>query len=381
VLEGGQGADAKLAASREAFAAAAGDDGGDAGDAGDKRGDRRTPEQRFLALWTGAAAPLMMRRAAVLLHVAAIAFALGLLAGLYARALVLDYRFGWQSTLLSPPQVHGLLATLLAPASALTGIAVPGPDAVAALRTDASGQPLGGAVAAPPASSVPWLHLMVATLAWAVGVPRLLLALHAAWQERRAARRMPWPVHDAYARRLLRARRSGVAANAAVQVLPHGFTPSPEATLALRALLAAEGHPPLELHVAAATAYGDEDAAAARLAAAPDAARAACIAWFDLAATPEPQVQGRFVAALRAAARGPLALLVDESAYRKRLGAGSPRLAERRRAWQALADEAGVGLACIDLLEAVAPPSARASTGLQALEAAWASTAPASRAA
>jgi hypothetical protein len=375
VLDGAKGAHAKLAASREDCAGD--DDGGDAGAAGDKRGDRRTPEQRFVALWTVAAAPLIMRRAAVLLHMAAIAFALGLLAGLYARALVLDYRFGWQSTLLSPPQVHGLLATLLAPASALTGIAVPGPDAVAALRTDASGQPLGAAVAAPPASSVPWLHLMAATLAWAVGVPRLLLALHAAWQERRAARRMPWPVHDAYARRLLRARRSGVAANAAVRVLPHGFTPSPEATLALRALLAAEGHPPLELHVAAATAYGDEDAAAARLAAAPDAARAACIAWFDLAATPEPQVQGRFVAALRAAARGPLALLVDESAYRKRLGAGSPRLAERRRAWQTLADEAGVGLACIDLLDALAQPSARAGAGLQALEAAWACTAPA----
>lgn len=362
-------------------------------------GSTRGPEQRFLALWTAAAAPLMASRAAVLLHVAAAMLALGLLAGMYLRALGFDYRVGWQSTLLTPLQVHGLLAALLAPASALTGIAVPGVDAVAALRTDAAGAPLTGGAPA-PAAALPWLHLWAATLGWAVLVPRLMLALHAAWCERLRARRVPWPLADAYSRRVLDSRRNGVAARAVVIVLPHGMAPAPAAVLALRTVLADGEAQAAHLQVAAPTAYGDEEQAAQRLATAVPAAAAAapswpaapssparpapaqawslppaCLAWFDLAATPEPQVQGRFVAELRPAVRGPFALLVDESGYRLRLGAASPRLAERRRAWQALADEAGVGLASIDLLAAGAGP-AQAKAALGVIEAAWAATTP-----
>ncbi|MBL8324852.1 MAG: DUF2868 domain-containing protein [Rubrivivax sp.] len=363
-------------------------------------GDGRSPEQRFLALWGAAAAPLLARRAAVLLHVAAIMLALGLLAGMYARALVLEYQVGWQSTLLTPRQVHGLVSALLAPASALTGIAVPGPDAVAALRTDASGAPFGAATVAAPGAALPWLHLWAATLAWAVLVPRLVLAASAAAGERLASRRLRWPLDDAYARRLLQGRRDASAAPASVIVLPHGLVPAPEAVLALQAVLAGAGSRPVDLRMAAPTAYGDEEQLAARLGAvvgaapggrgqaartpgamgAPDAATggpgaspglpAATLAWFDLASTPEPQAQGRFVASLRAATGGPCAMLVDESSYRQRMGAGSARLAERRSAWRGLADEAGVGLACIDLVAAAAEP-AGAVAARGALEAAW----------
>ena len=38
-----------------------------------------------------------------------------------------------------------------------------------------------------------------------------------------------------------------------------------------------------------------------------------------------------------------------QEGYRQRMGATSPRLDERRRAWQGFADEAGVALACVDL--------------------------------
>ena len=46
------------------------------------------------ALWQRHAAPLMGQRAALVLHAAAAALALGLMAGLYLRGLVLDYRAG-----------------------------------------------------------------------------------------------------------------------------------------------------------------------------------------------------------------------------------------------------------------------------------------------
>ena len=327
------------------------------------RARREAPERRFVQLWAQVSAPLAAGRAAVLLHVAAAALALGLVAGLYARALVLDYRISWQSTLLEPAQVHALLAVLLAPASAITGIPVPDEPALAALRTMAGGAP---AVSALPATAAPWLHLLAATLAWAVIVPRLALALQAAWTSARRAAHLPVAVDDAHSRRLLQMRRrdAAQAMSAGVQVLPHGFVPAPAATLALRALLIAAFGEAALLHIEPATAYGDEDRELAR--ALPAAAWH--IVWFELAATPEAQAQGRFVERLRAQAGGRLVVLVDESSYRKRMGAASPRLDERRELWRRLGEAASVGVASVDLLAAAdhAPALAAARAALEA---------------
>ena len=315
----------------------------------------QAPDRRFVKLWAETSAPLAAGRAALLLHVAAAALALGLVAGLYARALVLDYRASWQSTLLNAEQVHGLLSVLLAPASGFSGIAVPDAAAVAALRAAAVGSAMVGGAAASPAASplpsaVPWLHLLAATLVWAVVVPRLLLALLAAWATARRARHLPVIVDDAHSLRLLQMRRRGAAGAAAggVQVLPHGFVPAPAATLALRALLAACFGESATLQVAPSTAYGDEERTPGPAAQAP-AGGAWRIAWFELATTPEPQVQGRFIEQLRAQGARRLVVLVDEGAFRQRLGATSPRLRERRALWHSWGDAAGVGVACVDL--------------------------------
>lgn len=327
----------------------------DEGVAGEAPRAARTPEQRFLAEWRRTVVPLAWPRAALLLHIAAAALALGLVAGLYARALVLDYRVAWQSTLLEPAQVHAALAWLLAPASAATGIPIPGLEAVAALRT-AADVPLAPGAGAFGAGA-PWLHLLAATLMLAVVVPRLVLAALAAAAAWRRARRLPVTVDDAHSLRLLQSRRrhAGAGSGGGVQVLPHGFTPEPGAVLALRQVLAATFGERAPLDIAAPTLYGDEDSPL------PPAREGAirCIAWFDLAATPEAQAQGRFVERLQARADAPaVLLLVDESGYRQRLGMASARLAERRSAWQVFADAAGAGLACIDLCAAAEGPEA-----------------------
>lgn len=314
----------------------------------------RTPEQRFALAWARVSAPVAAWRAAWLLHVAALALALGLLGGLYGRALVLDYRAGWQSTLLEPAQVHTLLSTVLAPAATVSGIAVPDADAVAQLRTGPGGTPLAPAAGGSAAQTVPWLHLFAFTLALAVLVPRSLLALHAAWRSWRTSRALPLAIDDAYTAKLLLGRRGAARTARAVQVLPHGFAPAPAATLALRSLLVAQFGQALELHAAPGVAYGDED----RPVPAPPPGTGWRIAWFDLAATPEAQAQGAFIAALRAASPLPLVLLVDEAGYRQRMGARSPRLAERRRTWQDFADEAGVALVCIDFAAVASDPAA-----------------------
>ena len=139
------------------------------------------------ALWAEHAAPLMTHRAALVLHSAAAALGLGLVAGLYLRGLVLDYRAGWQSTFLDAAAVQQVLAWLLAPASALTGIAVPD---VAPLRL------APGADAS--ATAAPWIHLYAATLALAVIVPRCVLAWWAGGRAAAQVRRFPLDLHTPY---------------------------------------------------------------------------------------------------------------------------------------------------------------------------------------
>ena len=128
-------------------------------------------------LWWPYAAPLGAQRAALVLHLAAAALAAGLIAGLYLRGLVLDYRAGWQSTFADAATVQSALDVLLAPAAAISGVAVPD---VAPLR-------LGPDVDA-TASAAPWIHLYATTLLLAVVLPRLLLAglaARRAWREAR----------------------------------------------------------------------------------------------------------------------------------------------------------------------------------------------------
>ena len=138
-------------------------------------------------LWARHAAPLSMKRAALVLHAAAATLALGLVAGLYLRGLVLDYRAGWQSTFLDVQAVQSLLSVLLAPASWLTGIGVPD---VAPLRVG-PGTPAH-------ASAAPWIHLYATTLLLWVVLPRLGLAGWCAWRAGVLSQRFPLVLDTPY---------------------------------------------------------------------------------------------------------------------------------------------------------------------------------------
>lgn len=290
-------------------------------------------------LWARQAMPLAQARAALVLHAASAALALGLAGGLYLRGLVLDYRAGWQSTFLEPPAVQALLDAGLAPASRLTGIGVP---AVAPLRT--------GPEAAPGASAAPWIHLYAATLALFVVAPRVLLAAAAAGRAWRATRRFPLVLDDPYFERLRLAQQGGAAL---VQVLPHGAAPGPQAALGLRQLLVASFGDGVQLRFSAPLAYGDEDRAPAA-----EPGTTLRIALFDLGATPEDEVHGRFVDALRGGAA--VLVLADEAAFARRFAGMPARVAERRAAWRRLADAHGAAFAAVDLDAPDAETAARA---------------------
>lgn len=285
---------------------------------------------RFAADWLARTAALNAARIAVALHAAAAALAAGIAAGMYLRGLVLDYRAGWQSTFLDGGAVHALLAAALAPASAVTGIAIPDAAGIAALRLTDAGS--GGA------SAAPWIHLYAATLGLFVIGPRLALALAAAWRSGRLARRVDLPLDEPYFRRLL-ARQGGAAPR--LQLFPYAIDVDAGAVQALRAALVRRFGADATLQAAPAVAFGAED----DLALPPDDGFQP-VALFDLAATPEAENHGRF--AERLSARGAAQVWVDEAAFRARFGDASPRLATRREAWSAFAAARGASAVFVD---------------------------------
>ena len=307
------------------------------------RGQRHGALRAFALDWTRLAAPLAATRTALFLHLAAATLAAGMVAGMYLRGLVLDYRAGWQSTFLDASTVHALLATLLAPASAVTGIAVPDAAALETLRISAD--------TVATADAAPWIHLYAAMLALFVIAPRILLALWSAWRGWRLSRRWQLPWDEPYFQQLMREYRGQ---RASVQVIPHGTTISAPAALHLRTLLLPVLGEDLDFSVAEPVAYGDEETAVVPA----EPGTTLRLVLFDLGATPEPEAHGRLIARLRGPAA--MAIIADEAAFARRFAAFPERLAERRLAWQRFADAEQLPCCAMDLEHPDAEQAGRA---------------------
>lgn len=275
--------------------------------------------------WRKRVTPLYRARAARILHWAAAAIAIGVVAGLYLRGLALEYRVSWESTFLDAPTVQRILAIALAPGVAVTGIAVPSAEALAAMRS--------GAMPA-SANAAQWLHLLAATLAVVVIVPRLVLGAIAGIVERQRASRIAFPLGDPYFQRMLRGFRGGPVR---VKVVPYSYRLAPAATAGLQAIVGRVFGGSASLVVASPVGYGEEDALPAS--ALPEAA-GPTLALFNLAATPEREAHGAFVSNLRGATpSATVVVLVDESSFVAR--SEPARLDERRAAWRSLFGDAG----------------------------------------
>ena len=335
------------------------------GSVGSAAGGSAKALHAFASLWSRRSATLSGARAATLLHACAAALALGLIAGLYARGLVLDYRAAWESTFLNAQSAHAVLALLLAPASALAGIALPDAAGFEALRAAHGSPGIGmgmgtgmGTGAGAPAG--PWIHLLALTLALAVVLPRSLLALGAALRALRLAQRFVLPLTEPYFAALLREQRGDVAH---VCVLPYAATPAPQAVLGLRALLASALGDGLQLQVLATLAFGCEDDAAAWPAL--PAGSTLVVALFDLAATPEAENHGAFMRALaqRAPAGAAVLALIDEAGFAVRFKGDAVRLEQRRSTWREVLGSKGCVPVFADLQSADAVSAQRALGG------------------
>jgi hypothetical protein len=175
-------------------------------------------------------------------------------------------------------------------------------------------------------------------------LPRLLLALAALWRVRSLRTQLPLPLGEPYFQRLLRQQRGG---STPVRVWPHARVPDAAAQSALRTLLARVFGDGVQLHLAPTVPYGSEEAPAEL-----EADGALRMALFELGASPEPESQGRLLRALAAPGQPAALVLVDEAAFVQRFGATSPRRAERRQAWAALAGDSGSPVVFVELRSA-----------------------------
>src|SRR5438067_2450598 len=124
--------------------------------------DASMPLVAFTRDWLKRSSRLIGARVAAILHSAAFTFALGAIVSLYLRGLVFEYRAGWESTFLDATSVQRLLSFVLAPASAVTGIAVPSAEHLTTIRfPETSGE-----------NAAPRLHLYAPTLMPFVRLPR-----------------------------------------------------------------------------------------------------------------------------------------------------------------------------------------------------------------
>jgi len=301
----------------------------------DRTGPAGEAVATFAADWTRLSAPLYAARTARILHFAAAAFAVGVVAGMYLRGLAIEYRATWESTFLDPATVHALLSFALWPGTMLTGIHVPSVDAIAAIRS-------GGAPASENAAS--WLHLLAATVTAVVIVPRLLLGFLAWGVEHRRASRVKLPLNEPYFNRIVRGFKGGPVR---LKVVPYSFQVPADSLGGLQTVIARTFGGSAAMVCASPVAYGEEDALPKS--ALPDGTGPA-IALFNLAATPEREAHGAFVDAMRAAAGGhPVIALVDEAPFRVRHPGDARRLEERRTAWRGLFGDRGVAPVFVDL--------------------------------
>lgn len=317
---------------------------------------------RYLASWRLVALPLVAARLERLLHLGSSCLVLGAVLGMYVRGLALAYEAGWESTFLDAPAVQTLLDIFLGPAAALLGWTIP--DVVPLQTTlEATG---GGDAAL-------WIHLYAVTGALFVLLPRMVLALVVSRRVARLSADLPLPLDG----RALRRQLSPLAGDTRrVDIVPYSYSPRARTVDALLALLHDHFGTRAEVRMGAGLEYGAEapaprDHTGARTGthtrdhtrdhysgtqagthSSDGTQPSRCqVLLFALAQSPEVEVHGRLLDELRSSLPDGdhLLVLIDASGFARRAGAVPGRMDERRRAWDRVVREVGLGAVHVDL--------------------------------
>jgi hypothetical protein len=303
---------------------------------------------RFAGDWAGASGRLTDARVRRTLHLSAALFAVGVIAAMLLRARYFaDYSAGWASTWAGAEvEIAALLGVVLAPASWLTGLALPDAQQLRALRGTQE-------------NAGKWLLLWSVTAALFVIVPRLVLAVMTGLRAAVLARRLP-VAQDFYFRSLV---RNAVGEPGKARLVAYGLDLDEGARGRLDRMLGAALGERVSLSVDPPVPYGHEDEWMERHGA-DLAASDYLILLFSLSSTPEAENHGAFAAAVRKRLQGgptSFIVLLEEGALKRRLqGAGERRLGERRKAWGSVLAGAGLEPTFVSLDAAAEDEAAQA---------------------
>ncbi len=283
---------------------------------------------QFMVDWARIGARLNLARIARILHWSAAAFAIGAILSLYARGIVESYAAGWESTFLSPWHVHRLLSVLFAPVEFIFGLEGFTLDEVMNLHNWGESHPGNGAR---------WVHLYAASLVLYVVLPRLVLGSVAAARALWLRRHFPLDLDQPYFHQLSVA---GGGEPGLLRVLPYSLTVDEARSKGLDAVAQDMLGEQARVRLLPPAAYGSE---APALEAGEGVTNAVL---FGLAATPEQENHGVFLAALGKGRK--LVALLDQSALAARTDAS--RLSERIELWREFCILHGAEPKVVDLL-------------------------------
>lgn len=301
---------------------------------------RRAEEQvvvgRALTRWATLSgrdsSKLIGARVRLLLHIAALELIVVAIAVMYARGLISEFHATWESTFLTTGGVQALVDIVLGPAAWLIGTTVPDVAGLEASVTQPATQ-----------SAALWVHLYALTAAWAVVVPRALLAL---WERFRVARlraEHPFDLSESVYQRIVHGSRLQARR---VELRPYSMQLDARRRDALAVMMHELFGVRADVQIAEAMTYGDEWVPPEGV------SEGGCVVvLFPLGQPPESEVHGALLetAKARLGEGQRLLVLLEGSRYRERLGDLDDRLAERTRAWERVVREVELSAAQVDL--------------------------------
>lgn len=278
--------------------------------------------------------PAVRAMAARAFHLAAAAFAAGLLASIAVRGIGTAYVVGWESTWFAdnPNRIAGIFEILYGWLS----VFVPSAPDISAAGVAAMNLAAGGAAPDPS----PWLLALMGLLCAVVILPRLALSGLLTWQIARNSRSVLLPLNNPYYDAIFEA-ASPARPNAVLYIdasigdsrletlLTRLRGEAPSATV-LSALTDAECIPCSIWEDEPTKRFGNVSGKPVFL-------------WLDAAATPEAEVHGAALKAIAAAAAPEKAsLILDLAALSQRFGPSADNVKMRRTLWTRFAEDFGI---------------------------------------
>lgn len=292
---------------------------------------------RFWARWAPLMTPKLALCAAQALHLATLAFAIGLLTSLAVRGIGTAYVVGWESTWLAdrPDIVLGILnATYgLVPGS------LPMPD-VEHVRL----MNLAEGLSAPLTESTSWLLRLMGLISALVLVPRACLALIATVRIRRREKALPFPVTSPYYRRLLLSDDEARRREVVVLVPESNGKDWEDVCRRTEALLKARD---VALKIVPAELWDTTPEAILESVRKEGASERLFWVALDASATPEEEIHGRFLTALSEN----VVVLLNVSSLFARFGKDAPNVRSRLALWETFAHDHGARSTILDLAE------------------------------